>query len=349
MRKIVKYLKIMLLVMFIYMIEITNVNAATNPYAATGPYGTNCTWYAWNMAYEKAGVALPGFGNAKEWYNDAKNAGYSVGTTPRANSIIVWGGWTSYGHVGYVERVEGNTLYVWDSTGPCIDRDDPELIECIANGVSEETDKICYANAKRGACEYTISPDLYGITGYIYLDEAPKTPSSSSSSNQTTTIPEKEESVPVVEPKSNNANLASIELSSGEVLFDPEILEYDIEVGNEVDVITISAIVEDGTATVDGMGDYSLNVGLNEIKLIVTAEDGSTKEYLLRITRDEPQEQVLPEEVEPEVEEVKKADSQDRYLWMTIMGIEIVVLLLSSIILFFLFKKRKQKNIEKEK
>ena len=332
--------------LLLMLLGITKVHAATNPYVQTGPYGTNCTWYAWNMAYEKAGVALPGFGNAKEWYNDAKNAGYSVGTTPRANSIIVWGGWTSYGHVGYVERVDGNTLFVWDSTGPCIDRNDPEFIECIANGVSEETDKICYANAKRVACEYTISPDRYGITGYIYLDDAPKTPSYS---NPTTSIPDKETTQPIVEPKSNNANLASIELSSGEVLFDPEILEYDIEVGNEVDAITISAIVEDGTATVDGMGDYSLNVGLNEIKLIVTAEDGSTKEYLLRITRDEPQEQVLPEEVEPEVEEVKKADSQDRYLWMTIMGIEIVVLLFSSIILFFLFKKRKQKNIEKEK
>ena len=139
--------------------NILNVYAASNPYSESGPYGTNCTWYAWKMANERAGISLPGWGNAKNWYNDAKKDGYEVGTTPRANSIIVWGGWTSYGHVGYVETVKDNILYVWDSTGPCVDRNDPEFIECMENGTSEETDKICYANAKRVACEYTISPD----------------------------------------------------------------------------------------------------------------------------------------------------------------------------------------------
>lgn len=93
---------IVILGLFIFMFGMLRVSAATNPYNKSGPYGTNCTWYAWKMASEKGGVNLPGFGNAKNWYNDAKKAGYSVGTEPKNNSIIVWGGWTSYGHVGYV-------------------------------------------------------------------------------------------------------------------------------------------------------------------------------------------------------------------------------------------------------
>ena len=95
-----KKIKIIIFLLIINVLSISGVNAASNPYKQSGPYGTNCTWYAWKMAYEKAGVTLPGWGNAKEWYSDAKRAGYSVGTTPKANSIIVWGGWTSYGHVG---------------------------------------------------------------------------------------------------------------------------------------------------------------------------------------------------------------------------------------------------------
>ncbi len=334
-----KYRKKIGLLCFIMIIGIIRVKAATNPYVQTGPYGTNCTWYAWNMAYEKAGVALPGFGNAKEWYNDAKNAGYSVGTTPRANSIIVWGGWTSYGHVGYVERVDGNTLYVWDSTGPCIDRDDPEFIECIANGVSEETDRICYANAKRTACEYTISPDRYGITGYIYLDDAPKTPSSS---KPTTSIPDKETTEPVVKSKSNNANLKSIELSSGEVLFDPEILEYNIEIEHEIETITIGAMAEDEKAVIEGVGEYSLQVGSNDIKLIVTAEDGSKKEYLFHLLREPSQIQILPIEITVETEDIKTNPSRNVSSLFIVIIIEIILFLLLMITIYEHFRDKRK-------
>lgn len=153
----------------------TNVYAASNPYNKTSSYGTNCTWYAWKMAKEKAGVTLPGWGNAKDWYKDAKNDGYSVGSTPKAKSIVVWGNWTSKGHVGYVEKVSGDTIYVWDSTGSCIDEEDEEYIECMANGVSEESDKACKAAASRVACKYSVSDPNYKITGFIYLTNTPKT------------------------------------------------------------------------------------------------------------------------------------------------------------------------------
>lgn len=135
MKNIFNGFKILLFAFLVFILELFTVKAASNPYSKSSSYGTNCTWYAWQMAYEKAGITLPGWGNAKDWYQDAKKAGYTVGTSPKANSIIVWGGWTSYGHVGYVEKVAGNTLYVWDSTGPCIDREDPDFISCMQNSV----------------------------------------------------------------------------------------------------------------------------------------------------------------------------------------------------------------------
>lgn len=104
-RKIVYIvLNLFILIMFSHI----NVLAASNPYSGGN---SNCTAYAWQRAYDVNGVEMPNFGNAGNWYNNAANAGYSVGTEPRANSIAVWtnGG---YGHVAYVERVEGSQIYV---------------------------------------------------------------------------------------------------------------------------------------------------------------------------------------------------------------------------------------------
>lgn len=311
---------ILFLIPFLFM---NNVQAASNPYKQAGPYGTNCTWYAWKMAYEKAGVALPGWGNAKEWYNDAKNSGYSVGKTPKANSIIVWGGWTSYGHVGYVEKVSGNILYVWDSTGPCIDKNDPTYKECMASSWNEDTDKACKQNAPKAACEYTISPDRYGITGYIYLNNAPK-----KSSNISTSSSKKEPEV----VKSNNANLKTIELSEGKIEFNKDTLEYIINVKNEVEKIKVTSTLEDSKAIVEGNGEYKLKAGINEIKLSVKAEDGTIKEYKIKVIRD------IKEKVSR-----KKSETNYTNLIMVIV-IDVVIILVTIITLIIIHKKRYKKE-----
>lgn len=312
-----------LILFLIFFLFINNVQAASNPYKQAGPYGTNCTWYAWKMVYEKAGVTLPGWGNAKEWYSDAKNAGYSVGTTPKANSIIVWGGWTSYGHVGYVEKVSGNTLYVWDSTGPCIDENDPTYKECMASSWNEDTDKACQQNAPKAACEYTISPDRYGITGYIYLNNAPK-----KSSNISTSSSKKEPEV----VKSNNANLKTIELSEGKIEFNKDTLEYIINVKNEVEKIKVTSTLEDSKAIVEGNGEYKLKAGINEIKLSVKAEDGTVKEYKIKVIRD------IKEKVSR-----KKSETNYTNLIIVIV-IDVVIILVTIITLIIIHKKRYKKE-----
>ena len=85
------------------------VDAATNPYS--GGY-SNCTWTAWQLTYDRLGIALPGFtGNAIGWYQGAINAGYQVDGNPSVNSICVWEN-GSYGHVAFVTQVNGNQIYV---------------------------------------------------------------------------------------------------------------------------------------------------------------------------------------------------------------------------------------------
>lgn len=73
----------------------------------------NCTAYVWQRTYDKLGISLPGWGNAQDWYYNAKNQGYPVSDTPKANYIVVYGKTSnnaSPGHVAYVESVSGNKM-----------------------------------------------------------------------------------------------------------------------------------------------------------------------------------------------------------------------------------------------
>ena len=87
--------------------------------------------------------------------------------------------------------------------------------------------------------------------------------------------------------ESSNNNLENITLSEGTIDFQEDILVYDIVVGNNVEEITIGAQLADSNASLSGVGIHDLEVGNNEIVLVVTAEDGSEKEYILNIYREE--------------------------------------------------------------
>lgn len=66
-----------------------------------------CTWYAWGRAYEITGVRPRwSAGNANTWHTSAKNAGYTVGSTPKVGAIANWG--SAWNHVVVVEEIKSN-------------------------------------------------------------------------------------------------------------------------------------------------------------------------------------------------------------------------------------------------
>lgn len=71
------------------------------------PYGY-CTWW---VAQKRP---VPSWGNAKDWLDNAQNSGFPVckGSycPPQVGAIISLKGPAGYGHVGYVEKVEGNKV-----------------------------------------------------------------------------------------------------------------------------------------------------------------------------------------------------------------------------------------------
>ena len=84
--------------------------------------------------------------------------------------------------------------------------------------------------------------------------------------------------------KSNNNNLKSLSVSNCELSpnFDSAITEYTCSITDDVKTVKVNAEKANDKATVSGNGDITIN-GSQEIKVEVTAEDGSKKEYKVQI------------------------------------------------------------------
>ena len=71
-----------------------------------------CTWYAYER---RAAIGRPVgslWGNATNWAASARAAGFTVNGTPAPGAVFQYGG--GYGHVGVVDSVDGEYLYVTD-------------------------------------------------------------------------------------------------------------------------------------------------------------------------------------------------------------------------------------------
>lgn len=86
---------------------------------------------------------------------------------------------------------------------------------------------------------------------------------------------------------SNDATLFDLSVSEGTLTpaFDPQTFIYTVNVDNNITDIFITALVNDVNATVAGDGPVTLNVGNNPVIITVTAEDGTTLDYYVTITR----------------------------------------------------------------
>ncbi len=341
---------VLLLMMFI-----PKSYAASNPYSkyqnVQNVKSVACTWGAWQAAYDRMGVSLPKWGNAVNWYNKAKEAGYSVGTEYKPESIAVFKGAWGYGHVAYViEKHDECDAYTCDTVFTTIEGGQI-FVEADVNGealLDENGNKHYYAGYEDGYCnpckKYNFTINDSNFLGYIYLDNAPKNPPASSNSNNTTKTETKTEEV----KKSNNSYLKSLTLSNGEIEFTKDTLNYSITLENKIDKLIIEAEPEDSKAKIDLKEEYPLEVGENKISLVVTAEDNTTKNYELNVIREEE----IKEEKE-EVETDKKNNktsikntfnNQEIYLFCGL-----IVLFMITLIVIIIAIKVKEKTHQSNK
>lgn len=112
---------------------------------------------------------------------------------------------------------------------------------------------------------------------------------------------EKEESKN--EGKSSNNYLSTLEVEGYTLSpkFDKQTLNYTIE-DTEKDTITIKAETDDSRAKTSGTGAIKLNNGENNIRIDVTAENGTVRTYFVKITKKAQEENTNNEEKNNETE-----------------------------------------------
>lgn len=122
-----------------------------------------------------------------------------------------------------------------------------------------------------------------------------------------------------------NADLSSIQISSGALAFEPDKTDYSIEVGSNVATLVLTATVEDANASlvINGSNaesgkpfDINLISGQNTIRIVVTAYDSTTtKTYNLNISRN-----IMSPPAVPTGVNVSPGDNQVTIRWNTVNG-----------------------------
>ncbi len=93
----------------------------------------------------------------------------------------------------------------------------------------------------------------------------------------------------VDEQKSSNAVLSTVEIKTEGVKISPEfskdVLEYTINIPNEINEIDFGAVAEDEKSQVVVTGNTDLKVGENIVLIEVTAEDGTKQIYTIKVIK----------------------------------------------------------------
>lgn len=84
--------------------------------------------------------------------------------------------------------------------------------------------------------------------------------------------------------KSKNCNLKSISVE-GYNLEKIDANNYTLTVSNNVSSINVNAIAEDSKSTIKGIGNHVLNIGANNIEIVIVSESGKENKIVLQITR----------------------------------------------------------------
>lgn len=90
--------------------------------------------------------------------------------------------------------------------------------------------------------------------------------------------------VPVRE-KSTDANLSSLSLEGYELTpsFSKDTLEYSVTVPSTVNSVKIAAKANEAHASISGTGEVEVSEGINTFQVVVTAESGATKTYVINV------------------------------------------------------------------
>lgn len=87
--------------------------------------------------------------------------------------------------------------------------------------------------------------------------------------------------------KSNIKTLSSLSVGEYQLTpsFNPDVTEYSLTVGPDVDSLNIEAITEDANAKLEVIGNTNILIGENTVNIKVTAENGTVRTYTINVTK----------------------------------------------------------------
>lgn len=160
-----------------------------------------------------------------------------------------------------------------------------DAFTCVKAGVvsstsqKTSTETFTFKALKSGSSKVTVKS--YSIIGYT--SESSLSTTASSVTIKTMTQAELEATY------SSNADLKDLSIEGVELTpkFNKDTLEYNVEVENSVEKAVIKASKSDSTASISGTGTVDLTEGSNKFEIVVTAQKGNTKTYVVNIYRKE--------------------------------------------------------------
>ena len=133
-------------------------------------------------------------------------------------------------------------------------------------------------------------------------DDKPASTSTGTSQSTTRTTPRQQNPV---QKQSSNASLINLGMNPNDFKgFKPGIYTYNVTVPNDVESVNVYAKTQDTKARItSGIGNHNLDIGNNNINVIVTAEDGSTQTYTINVTREEKAEEEVEDNPTSQIEQ----------------------------------------------
>ena len=133
--------------------------------------------------------------------------------------------------------------------------------------------------------QYTVIAKSVGSSTISFIPVNMASYSSESTYSQTTSVTINVKAKPVVVLSKDNS-LASLGIEGKELTpaFSKDTLEYSVELEPDTTKVNVQATPSDGGASINGAGEREVQDGPNRLEIVVTAENGSTRTYVINAT-----------------------------------------------------------------
>jgi len=136
---------------------------------------------------------------------------------------------------------------------------------------------------------FTSSVEIAKVEENNYLKVEENTLDEKTNRTSTNSNTSKTDGAEETQAESSNANLSMLGIRPTEYDFSGfkvGTTSYDVTVPNDVEEVEVYATAQDSKSKISGLGTKKLTEGLNDLSVVVTAEDGTEKIYTINVTRE---------------------------------------------------------------